>query len=114
MTDEEVKESIEETLNAKIPAESNEEAPAATPVDVPAPDFSSFILSLCSAALMDLGEIEHPVTKVKEQKLDMAKHSIDLLSVLKEKTEGNLSEEEAKLVDNMLADLRLRYCNATK
>jgi hypothetical protein len=77
--------------------------------NMPPPDFTTFVISLCSAALMDLGELENPVTRKKEKKLDMAKHTIDLLAVIKDKTKGNLTAAETRLVDEMLADLRLKY-----
>ena len=45
--------------------------------------------------------------------LVMAKHSIDVLDMLKEKTKGNLTESESSLVENIVADLKLRYCKKT-
>ncbi len=58
---------------------------------------------------MALGEIADPQTGVKREDLPMAKHSIDIISMLKDKTKGNLDNEEQKFIDGILADLRLRY-----
>lgn len=79
----------------------------------PPPDFSSFVFSISTTVLMDLGEIEHPVDKDKKVNLKMAKHSIDVLDMLKTKTEGNLTDQESALVKNILSDLKLRYCKKT-
>ncbi|MBE9532099.1 MAG: DUF1844 domain-containing protein [Proteobacteria bacterium] len=80
---------------------------------MPPPDFSSFVFSISTTVLMDLGEIDHPIDNVKKVNLPMAKHSIDVLDMLKEKTKGNLTEQEGALIDNVVADLKLRYCNKT-
>lgn len=79
----------------------------------PPPDFSSFIFSISTTVLMDLGEIEHPIDKEKKVNLKMAKHSIDILDMLKEKTKGNLAEQETTLLENIVADLKLRYFKKT-
>ncbi len=72
-------------------------------------DFSTFILSLSSSALMTLGVIENPVTKLKEKDTVVARQTIDLIALLKEKTLGNLSGSEAKLVDDVLSELEVWY-----
>jgi hypothetical protein len=79
----------------------------------PAPptlNFASFILSLSSSALMSLGVVENPVTGKKEKEPAVAKQTIDLIALLKEKTAGNLDEGESKLMDDVLGELRLWYC----
>ena len=81
---------------------------------LPPPDFTSFVFSMSTSALIDLGELENPETKTMVRNLDMAKHSIDLLSMLDEKTRGNLTDEESALLEKILADLRLRYCKYVK
>lgn len=79
--------------------------------EVPLPEinFSSFVLSLSSSALLHFGQIPDPITKKKERNLSLAKQSIDILGILKEKTEGNLAKDEEQLIDNLLHDLRLKY-----
>ncbi len=80
---------------------------------LPELDFSTFILSLSSSALMTLGVIENPVTKQKEKDPAVAKQTIDLIALLKEKTAGNLTEAEAKLIDDALAELQVWYVKET-
>ena len=81
--------------------------------DLPPLDFSTFILSLSSSVLMNLGLVENPVTGKTEKEPAVARQTIDLLTLLKEKTTGNLSEEEGKLLDNVLHELRLWYVKVT-
>lgn len=73
-------------------------------------DFSTFILSLSSSVLMCLGVVENPVTKKIEKDLLVARQTIDLIALLKEKTKGNLSDDETKLTDDVLHELRVWYC----
>jgi hypothetical protein len=79
----------------------------------PAPDevvsFSSFLLGLSTQALLHLGEIEDPVSGRVERDLGAAKHVIDILGILKDKTTGNLEQAEQQLLDAVLYDLRMRY-----
>ena len=70
-------------------------------------------MSLSSSALLHLGEIPDPQTGQKQQDLPLAKHTIDTIGMLKEKTQGNLSDEEQKFLDSMLTDLRWRYVRAS-
>jgi hypothetical protein len=81
---------------------------------LPAVDFHTFVLSLGSSALLHLGEIENPNDGVSQKDLPLAKHTIDILAMLEEKTKGNLSTAEEKLMESLLYDLRLRYVEATK
>lgn len=76
-------------------------------------DFSTFILSLSTSVLMNLGLVENPVTGKTEKEPAVARQTIELITLLKEKTRGNLSDEETKLIDNVLHELRLWYVKAT-
>jgi hypothetical protein len=78
-------------------------------VPLPEIDFSTFILSLSSNALLHLGLMENPLTKKVERNLPVAKQTIDIVAMLKEKAKGNLTNEEENLVENLLTDLRLKY-----
>jgi len=82
----------------------------------PMPDvtFSTFIASLSSSALVHLGEIAEPSTGQKQENIQIAKHTIDIIGLLQEKTKGNLTKEEEKLIQNILTDLRMRYLSALK
>ncbi len=72
-------------------------------------DFSSFLLSMHAQTLINLGEVENPLTSNKSIDLESAKQGIDIISMLKEKTKGNLSETESALLENILYDLRVKY-----
>ncbi len=76
---------------------------------LPPIDLSTFVLSLSQAALLHLGELEDPDTGTQEVNFPLARQSIDLLTMLQEKTRGNLTEEERKLLENLLYDLRMKY-----
>lgn len=71
--------------------------------------FITLISSLGMQALIQLGEVEDPVTKMPSPDLEAAKMSIDLLATLKEKTSGNLTAQEEKLLDSLLFDLQMKF-----
>jgi hypothetical protein len=85
-----------------------------SPQESPLPeiDFTNFILSLSTSALIQLGEIQDPFTQKTNKNLPLAKQTIDLIGMLKEKTKGNLSPEEEKVTEYVLYDLRMRYVKA--
>jgi len=74
-------------------------------------NFSSFVLSLSTSVLYHFGEVPDPITNKKQRNLMLAKQTIDILGILKEKTAGNLTREEESLLTNLLYDLRMRYVN---
>ncbi len=82
--------------------------------ELPEINFSSFILSLSTSVLVHLGEVPDPLTQKPDRHLPLAKQTIDLLGMLKEKTQGNLTADEEKLMDHLLADLRWRYIREAK
>lgn len=77
--------------------------------ELPQVSFATFVFSLSSSALVHLGEIPEPETKVSRVDLPLAKQIIDTLGMLQEKTKGNLDVDEERLLKNLLYDLRLRY-----
>ncbi len=81
---------------------------------LPSIDFTTFVLSLSHSALMHLGEAPHPDTNAVETNLPLAKQNIDLLGLLDEKTKGNLTGDEERLLAQVLFDLRMRYVEHTK
>jgi hypothetical protein len=83
-------------------------------IQLPEINFSSFLLSLSTSALMHLGEVPDPVTQKVDKNLPLAKQTIDMLGMLKEKTRGNLTPDEEKLMDHLLTDLRWRYIREAK
>ena len=96
------------------PSPSSMDPGAGAAPTLPAVDFHTFVLSLGSSALLHLGELEHPDVGAPQKDLAMAKHTIDILVMLEEKTRGNLSPAEEKLIGSLLYDLRLRYVEAQK
>ncbi|RMF24530.1 MAG: DUF1844 domain-containing protein [Deltaproteobacteria bacterium] len=76
--------------------------------------FSSFVVGLASQAFMFLGLAPDPQTGVVHQDLGQAKAMIDILSMLEAKTAGNLDEDEAHMMEEMLYELRLQYVKAVK
>ncbi len=83
-------------------------------IEAPLPEinFVTFLLSLSTSALIQLGEIEDPAWRQPEKNLPLAKQTIDLIGMFQEKTKGNLTPEEQKLMENILFDLRMRYVKA--
>ena len=101
-----------EKEEAAKPDEADKESDAETqepPPQFPEINFATFVVSLNASALLNLGAIEDPASGAKNKNLPMAKQTIDILSMLQEKTVGNLSEEEESLLKNILYDLRMMY-----
>jgi hypothetical protein len=92
--------------------EAKKEAPtgkAETEAPLPEINFATFIMSLNASALVHLGVIEDPATGQKVKNLALGKQTIDLMGMLKEKTAGNLTTEEEKMLKDILYDLRIMY-----
>ncbi len=79
---------------------------------LPKIDFSSFVLSLYSSGLVQLGKVEDPSTGKKAVRLDLAKHTIEIIAMLEEKTRGNLDEEEQNLLKALLSEIRMAFVEA--
>ena len=77
-------------------------------------DFSTFVLSLGTSAMYHLGAIPDPDTNTPSPNLPLAKQTIDIIAMLKVKTEGNLDKREKKLVSDLLYDLRIRYVQSSQ
>ncbi len=90
---------------------SPEKPAAAEPEDAPLPEinFSGFIFSLSTTAMYHFGDFPDPGTKETKRNLPAAKQTIDILTIMKEKTKGNLDEDENQLLDDILYELRMRY-----
>jgi hypothetical protein len=75
--------------------------------------FSGFVLSLASTAAVHFGDLPDPATGRRgEPDLESAARVIELLTMLQEKTKGNLIEQESRLIDDLLYELRLRFVQA--
>jgi len=107
----------EEEETGKTAAPEEEAAPEEAwdaksgPDEVPLPEitFSSFLFSLSTSAFVHLGAVPDPASGKADRNLSLAKQTIDLLGLLREKTRNNLSREEEDLFDHLLYDLRMRY-----
>lgn len=89
-------------------------APNAERDALPEINFSAFVISLSTQALMHLGEIADPVSGKVETDVPVAKQMIDIVAMLKDKTRGNLNASEDRLMEDILFDLRMKYVEAVK
>jgi hypothetical protein len=81
--------------------------------ELPAASFSSFIVSLAGSAMTHMGQAPAGDTGVQVD-IQMARHTIDLLGLLEDKTKGNLDDEEAKLLKTLLYELRTKFVTASE
>jgi hypothetical protein len=93
--------------------EAHEEGGSEQETSLPEINFINFLFSISTSALIQLGEIEDPIHRKIDKNLPLAKQTIDLIGMLKEKTKGNLTPDEQKLIESILYDLRMRYVKAT-
>ncbi len=91
------------------PAGGEQQAGALPPVE-----FSGLVLSLSHTAMIHLGQIPDPTTGKPARNLALARHTIDTLAMLKDKTQGNLTPEEQRLMDHALTDLRMAFVQVAK
>jgi len=80
----------------------------------PNPSLAMLCYSLGTQAMIALGLASNPATGETTQDLTAAKYTIDLIEMLREKTEGNRTDEETKVIRALLFDLRMRYVEASK
>ena len=88
-----------------------EQAPQTREIPV---DFGSFVVSLSTSALVSLGRVPNPESGRIDRDLEAARHTIDILRMLKEKTQGNLEPEEERLLGSLLYDLRMAFVEVLK
>ena len=81
---------------------------------LPSIDFTTFVASLSHSALIHLGEVAPPEGHVAETNFPLARQTIDLLGVLEEKTKGNLTGDEERILAHTLFDLRTRFVEVSK
>jgi len=100
---------------AKTAEPRTDEPGQKAPADAPFPDlnFATFVFSLGTSAMYHFGDFPDPVTKKAERNLEAAKQTIDILAILKEKTRGNLNDDEDRLLESLLYELRMRYVRET-
>lgn len=81
--------------------------------DLPQLDFSTFVLSMSSSALVHLGDVPEPESGRIVKNIPAAKQTIDILCMLESKTRGNLTDQESRLLRDMLFELRMKYVQHT-
>ena len=82
-------------------------------MQLPKITFATFIISLNASALVNMGMMNDPMTNTQSVNLPVAKQTIDTLSMLERKTDGNLTTEEKQLLRNILYELRINYVKKT-
>lgn len=108
------KEPVQEEKQAAAGDTHQTEERKARTTPLPQVDFASFVLTLSSSALLHFGDFPDPVSGKQERNLDMAKQTIDILGVLRDKTRGNLSKDEEQLMESLLHDLHIKYVQECK
>lgn len=99
----------EQTESVKNKAAASQPAVKSKSVEKTSKTFLSLVQSLGYQALMNLGEIPNPMTQQTELNPEGAKEAIDLLIALREKTQGNLSDDEKKMLEMLLSQLQIKY-----
>lgn len=100
-----------EEKNAADPGDNHGDKGIQNTGNPPLPEASLPVLvsSLASQVIISLGEMANPLTGERGTNIEQAKYSIDLIEVIRDKTKGNLTGEETKLIDGILFDLRMRF-----
>ena len=75
--------------------------------------FSQFVITLVQSTMVALGEVESPDTGQKRMNLELAQDTINVLTILKNKTAGNLTDDERKLIDGLLVEVRTKFLTAS-
>lgn len=99
---------LDQKFREQAPAAGDRQSGSETAALPPA-DFATLISLFSTQALVALGALPNPLTSQSKLELPLAKHFIDLLGVLEEKTKGNLNEREQRLLDGTLHELRMAY-----
>jgi hypothetical protein len=108
-TEEQAPNEAETSEHSKMAADFEAAAAEHDMPELPRLDFPTFVLSLSSSVLVHLGEIPEPESGQTMANLPVAKQTIDILSMLEQKTAGNLDPQEDKLLKDMLFELRMKY-----
>ena len=90
------------------------DSPAISASEIPPPSFPVLVSMFSTQAAVALGMIPHPMTKQMSVELPIAKHFIGMLTVLEEKTDGNLSPEEKTFLDRSLHQVRVACLEAER
>src|SRR5262245_50284228 len=98
-------------ISAMIPTQERRTMPEVAqpnPLDkLPPPSFALLVATFGSQAMVALGQVPSPLDGKTEVRLDLAKHAIDTLAILQEKTKGNLTADESAMLEGVLHQLRM-------
>jgi len=108
------KERLEEDSHKKAEEKNAEKVSGAAPADMPPLDFMGLLNTLGMQAMMGMGGMEDPETKKRMLNLGLSKFNIDALALIKEKTEGNLTDEEKTMLEKMLYELQMSFVSVSK
>ena len=100
----------EEAAAAKSPPAPQAEGGDAR--DTPPVDFASFIMMLTNNVMVFLGQVPNPMTQQPQVDLEQAQHTIDIIMMLREKTRGNLTDEEESFLQELLPQLQMAFVQA--
>ncbi len=107
----------EQVDQERVAAERIPPGPSVSPSrrkEAPQGNFSFFLSTLSMQAMIALGEVPHPATQARQEDLEQARYLIDVLGTLQEKTKGNLTPEEAEMLEGILYELRMKYVAKAK
>ncbi len=93
---------------------ASNEKPEGTKEFLPPLEFGSLVMPFYLQAVIKLGKVEDPITQTTSENLELGKRLIDLLDLLRDRTKGNLEEDEEKLIEACLAQLKLAYVERTR
>ena len=102
------KEKLSEQVEQKQAEQPTGETPTG-PRQLPPANFETLVSTLAAQTLMTLGGVEDPDTKKRYVDLELAQHHIDMLTIIEEKTKGNLTDDEKQLLDQALYELRMQF-----
>lgn len=108
-SEDEIKASEESPQTEKPNEDAGHDAPQQKSSEQFEINFSTFVLSLTSSAFYYLGDIPDPTTGQIQENLPAVKQTIDILAMLKEKTQKNLNVEETKLIEQLIYELQMKY-----
>lgn len=108
MSEPEQERKVDEAHEARVDEEKKQDEHP-----LPQADFLTLVVSLAGQATIHMGLVEHPIAKKVQKDLRQARYTIDLLGILEKKTQGNLTPEEKSVMERLLADLRLKFVQAS-
>ncbi len=95
-------------------AYAQSEGETASQQEMPPADFGTYVVMLANTVMMLLGQVPDPMTQQRRLDLPQAKHTIDILMMLRDKTQGNVTADEAQLLEEVLPQLQMAYVSVSR